>query len=877
MRVIKPFTASLLTRSFEFKKRQYLGISVLLYTPMGDVPMLLPEKDLWPFWATQPEAAGPLEESFPRRRAEYLVCGSAYTTPQRRDGVAVRARVGNLAKDLAVWGQRYWDGNRISPATPFESLPLGWTRTYGGADFASNPLGMGRADTDLGGHSVRLLPNIEYIPHPLTSPRDEGVPAAFSPIDQMWPQRAAMRGTYDERWLKEEFPAIASDADWRFFNVAPGDQQQDAAFSGTEAYAFENMHPEKAVVSGHLPGVTTRVFATRVLNGEQLFQEVITRLTALWFFPAAERVIQVFQGTLEVTEDDASDVSLLMAAIEKLGEQRPIEHYHAVRDKRLDKKKGALETLRESDLAPADLAQPIHDFTPTPNRALERGTRRAELEREAARAEVAKHGLDPDEHAPPVKAPPPPVIKSIDDLIAFSEKAFSDIVDVPVRMAAEKAKLMADAKAVFDREGLDFSVIERETAGLLTSGPPKPGAPKLVEDFKGLVAQGKQTGADIRELEEMLADPKVQAQWKGGDEAAMQGYRLMAQHQAPANMLGAEASAALKQRLLAAHVAGQSLAGWDLTGIELADVDLTGADLTDVLLECAVLKNCCFNGAKLGNALLVRARLEDCRFEQAQLAQSNLSAAHIEHCSFNGADLTGVTLEKTALLHTDLCGTRLDGIGFNETHFENVDFSAARSDTMLTFRGLTLHGVRFAQAHFTQSIFLECDLGAADFSEARLDKVVFVTVRASQAKFRKLVVGSGCFAMGCQFDGADFSGAKLERVGMRGTQFTGAEFSLASLRGSDLSECDLRGARFYATDARDALFVRAQLETTSLASANLANAVLMHARLGETDFRHANLHEADLARVRVGPNVKFENALLTRVRTYPRHTPEVSA
>ena len=138
MRLIKPFCASVLSRPFELRRKQYMGISVLLFAPTGDEARLLPEKDLWPFWAAQPEAAGPLEVGLPRQHGEYLVCASAWTAAQRRDSVAVRAQVGTLRKELVVWGPRRWSGSDATPAADFESLRLGWDKTYGGADFADH-------------------------------------------------------------------------------------------------------------------------------------------------------------------------------------------------------------------------------------------------------------------------------------------------------------------------------------------------------------------------------------------------------------------------------------------------------------------------------------------------------------------------------------------------------------------------------------------------------------------------------------------------------------------------------------------------------------------------------------------------------------------
>ena len=138
---------------------------------------------------------------------------------------------------------------------------------------------------------------------------------------------------------------LARDIDLRFFNLAPADQQQDGSFVGDEPYAFHNLHPRQPMVSGRLPGLAARVLVSRRGRKGQL-EGVRTRLTALWFFPGEERVIEIFQGALEVEEDDASDVDLMVAAVERSGQERPDAHYAAVRDKRADRKNGALEVLQ---------------------------------------------------------------------------------------------------------------------------------------------------------------------------------------------------------------------------------------------------------------------------------------------------------------------------------------------------------------------------------------------------------------------------------------------------------------------------------------------------------------------------------------------------
>lgn len=877
MRVIKPFSASILTRSFEYRSKQYLGVSVLAFSPLGEQAQLLPEKDLWPFWAAQPEALAPLEAGFPRRHAEYLVCGSAWTIAERRNAVAVRACVGALRKDLVVWGDRHWDGGRPSEALTFESVRLGWDQAYGGPDHAANPIGKGRIELEVEGRRQWPLPRVEYPNRPMTSPREVGVPAGFGPVDLMWEQRAAFRGTYDERWLKEEFPGLASDMDWRFFNAAPLDQQQPGAFTGDETYEFQNLNPKEPVLRGRLHGLSARVFVDRLTAGGAAWEEVRTKLTGLWFFPGDERVIQVFQGALEVQEDDASDVQLLLAAIEQGGQSRPPEHYRAVRDKRLDKQDGSLETLRESDLVPKDIAAALHDFTPSRNRGLERAMKRAEGDREKARSEVAAHGLDVDQHAPPIAGPPTPQIHSIDELLEARKSMAQQGAELPGRMAAEKSKAMNDARAAYAPSGKDFSMIEAEVAGKMTSGPPTAFASRLQQDFDGLISGGKQSGGDIRELEQMLADPKVMAQWRQGDAAQLAGYRMAAQHQAAAASLSAEASAQLCKRLIAAHARGESMAGWDLTGAQLIGLDLRGADLTEALMECTVVRNCNLRGAKMVGACLVRARIDSCLMDDASLERANLSEAVFDNTSIKQADLRRAVMEKTRCLKVDLTGSRLDEIQLRGVHFEGVDFSGTHCESMLLFNELSLTGTRFKNARLKRVAFTGCDLSGVDMSGMHCEKAAFVGTKADGAKLKDIVIGAGCFVAGCSLRQADLRNAALEKICLRGTPLSGADFSRARLRDSDLSECDLRGAVFHDADARGALFVRAHLETANLASCNLAGAILQHAWLQDTDFRFANLHEGDMARVRLGPGVQFQGALTSRLRTLPRRPAPIAA
>jgi hypothetical protein len=320
MQVIKPQALGLSTRPIEFRKRFGLSVSAYLHLPFaqGERGCLWAEQSMWSFLSQ--EMAQPLiDEGVAKLTPEFLVHGKAFPTEDRPSACAVRARLGSREKTLLVFGDRYWDGNRPSAPQPFESLPLGWSAAYGGAGFAGNPTGRGR-EAKAG---VTWLPNTELPGDRLLRPDQAIVPAGFGALDLMHPQRAQYRGTYDADYLKQHAPGFAPDTDWRCFNLAQPDQWMDGALAGDEAFSFENMHPDKPLVEGRLPGMRARVFVGyRMPDAEPKIREVPLRLTTVWFFPHAERCIAIFQGLAEVGTDDGSDVVSLMGAVERLGEAR---------------------------------------------------------------------------------------------------------------------------------------------------------------------------------------------------------------------------------------------------------------------------------------------------------------------------------------------------------------------------------------------------------------------------------------------------------------------------------------------------------------------------------------------------------------------------
>ncbi|CAI1746522.1 Uncharacterized protein conserved in bacteria [Serratia quinivorans] len=215
MKIIKPLRLSVLNRPFRQQGKNYLGVSVMALLDMGTTPQLRPEVELWKLAAEELQTSGGvIDVAIPKVRAEFLATGNAYTRHQKeKNSCAVRIDVGSLSKTLVAFGDRFWSGSQPTP------------------------------------------------------------PRNFGPLDMTWPRRFKRMGkAYDANWLKNDFPGLARDADWRVFNAASPDQwwpEQDELPPEAE-WRIWNMYPEIPLQSGKLPPWRARCFINRQRGDETL-------------------------------------------------------------------------------------------------------------------------------------------------------------------------------------------------------------------------------------------------------------------------------------------------------------------------------------------------------------------------------------------------------------------------------------------------------------------------------------------------------------------------------------------------------------------------------------------------------------------------------
>ena len=184
----------------------------------------------------------------------------------------VDVHVGALHKTVRVFGDRIWQGDRMSEPRPFQRMPILYENAFGGrvfaADnqvqttFAANPVGLGFA----GGRNLEQmqgerLPNVEDPSFLIQNINDEPMPAALGAIAPFWSGRAQFVGTYDEQWEQERAPYLPADFNRQFFRVASPGLKSEEYFLGGESVFISNMW-ERGDWAFNLPAVALYAHVT---------------------------------------------------------------------------------------------------------------------------------------------------------------------------------------------------------------------------------------------------------------------------------------------------------------------------------------------------------------------------------------------------------------------------------------------------------------------------------------------------------------------------------------------------------------------------------------------------------------------------------------
>ncbi|KXU83313.1 hypothetical protein CI15_29925 [Paraburkholderia monticola] len=190
-----------------------------------------------------------------KQNVDVIVNGTAYSPGGRPvSSVPVELQVGDIHKLLVVYGDRMRRlGGRPSKPEPFIQMPITYERAYGGYDrhdadparhrlYPQNPVGLGFRNVRASDPSIATeFPNIEFADGPVGP--EFGIPAGFGTCGRGWSPRLQLAGTYDEKWLAQQWPLLPKDFQSLHYQAAPVDQQSRQIVGG-EDVLLRNMLPQ---------------------------------------------------------------------------------------------------------------------------------------------------------------------------------------------------------------------------------------------------------------------------------------------------------------------------------------------------------------------------------------------------------------------------------------------------------------------------------------------------------------------------------------------------------------------------------------------------------------------------------------------------------
>jgi uncharacterized protein YjbI with pentapeptide repeats len=710
-------------------------------------------------------------------RGEWYFKGSAKAAGgQPATLVPVSVRVGQLSKQLAVWGDRHWKlgllGSTPSEPAPFVELPLRWERSAGGPRVAANPVGIGSRTIQTERGSFELLPNIEDPNHPCVSKDDLPPPAGMFPIPGRWKERSGKTGTYDELWKASRWPYFPRNFDFEFFQCAPRDQRKKEGYwRGDEEIELSGVSAEHPRIRTRLPSLTVRCFLEctglppgfsmdEVERTDQIRSSVamagmddaepdedIGRSTLLEVTgpPAlisvrmhldtiavdADRMLVLCQwrGLAPVANDRLSNVDRLFYVHERLDEPaRPMAHYEAWLQRKL------LEEANEFE----DDAEEGVNIPTLPDDAAER-------EAEEKGAEVIEKG------------------------IALLAAAAGE---------EERDPSIAEARAALEEAGIEVpeDLVEPEPLE-----PPEDAAPPSLRRLVAIVR--RRLGKPMRDMD--LSN------------APFQNLDLSGVDFTNAILTGADLTGAT---LAGATLDGAILARARLNGADLLRASLRGADLTEA--ECDWVR---FEGAALDLAGASRATFTNSRFAEASFAGAYFDACTFTACDFRGAILDGGTFIASGFESCDFTRASLADVSLESVKAPGCVFERARMPKLRASDGADFSGASFVLVEAPGAQFQESIVAGANFSGSNLEGADFSDARAAGANFTRCVLRGACFDHG-----------KLEAATM-----IQADLFEASFQHADLARADLRGAHLFSADlfravTRGALLEQAELGRTLL-------------------------------------------------------------
>ena len=242
--------------------------------------------------------------------------------------------------------------------------------------------------------------------------------------------------------------------------------------------------------------------------------------------------------------------------------------------------------------------------------------------------------------------------------------------------------------------------------------------------------------------------------------------------------------------------------------------------------EHCEFRDCRFRQTNLSKTEFAECKLFDCAFADLRLVDPTWRDSRFERCMFEDVSLTNVAMSDNVFdggswKKLDVADGLLMDVTYRDFSMVEVTLSEVMAPQN-RFERVSMHKVWVMGKGPAGSVFEEVEADTCGFlGYVRFDQSTFNRVRFAMTGFTNAVFADTEFAVGCQFDRCDFTGAVFANVGMEGIRFV---------------ECSMTGSQWSNVKAPNAWFYAALLRGVDFGDTELANAVFADADLEGTKY-----------------------------------------
>lgn len=672
-------------------------------------------------------------------------------------------------------------------------------------------------------------------------------PSAFLALPYSHRHYLKNQGTYNRKWLKTRWPAIAIDHKKSAFQIAPKDQRSNQYWNWDQAFEVTlNKLPSK------IQALSDQAIDLFSVDQTGNFEKIALNLDLIWLIPEKNVGILAGHGVRKVTDIDATDIHALYVAENPLDQPLPLEAHKENFRQHIIAKKPSFEPEEIS-------VEPI----------IFESESEAESNNQSDQKTIDAQQLEDI-------APEMPKIKAELEakLSAIKGKYADKIIDNP------KEKLPQILQDVIDEKDHEVTVQKLKTyLDDINSDLQQQINTDYPDQAKSALSTGKNSprdmlltlGSNISDLrdkhDEALPKDALANVPKGEDvvKEVQKAITTLDEYQ-PDTTQEENTEMTYKDQ----DFSYQELSGTDFTGHDLTGANFSHANLTGAIFNRTILHNTLFTNANLqaasfvdlaithtefSGALLNQAKLKSVMITASQFHQTKLSEAHLENTHWHDCSLQVANFSDSDIADCHFQAGQYQKLNFEQAIIERSVFNEVSFNDLnmgyITWQESTLTDCRLENAHFING---KCSgfhcknttIKASDFSGAVVDKCSFDATDLSEVNFQHAQLSGAHANHNTNFNHCNFSHTNLSDASIIAALFQDCLFEETYLIEASFLQCVFKQFHLNKAYCQNASFYGCDLSNSNIEKTNLFEAQINNSNLENSLFVDCNLYDISL-------------------------------